>query len=567
MRGADAGRWEMSLAPHDVAAAQALLDVVDPRLDDTLSARGASFPFQRAVVVFSLALAFTVGQLAVACTMLLALVWPAPQLLLASGLAALMAAGLITRGDHQESLSLVIGIVGILLVWIAHRNRHDDGVDARWGVRTLAVAASLAFAALLLNGIDVVHLHQSAVTAIATPVLLVSVAGALAAFRTARARAGSVAAALAAAFTVIAASPVFLDTFSRDPFLVAAAPLEWVHVAAADMLDEFEVPSSTTRLLFSPDGRHFATLQQTDSGDEDASTFHVGRPGETLRPLDAEDLVFADNEHLLVVTSDEGGTMLKQVSVKALDEVIWRHYLSDLHGASLSFDVATARWTVTGWSRQRRITRAAGTLGSLSIEQRQWPAPQTQQVWYGTGIATSGNSALVVESRYDRGMGDGLIPPRWRWSWLLMLRPYSRESRYWTAGDHGRTDLGASRLGADCQAGISGAGDDALVCTAYDGTRTRLFTIDATTGTISPVAFLEGQFASDDHAVRGWRTGWVGSGAVAIQLATRKAFLPPVGATMVTYLAPSAQQLAVVTFGETRIRCGDTRSTDCQKLP
>jgi hypothetical protein len=53
---------------------------------------------------------------------------------------------------------------------------------------------------------------------------------------------------------------------------------------------------------------------------------------------------------------------------------------------------------------------------------------------------------------------------------------------------------------------------------------------------------------SNNNSTRGWLTGWANSKPVAIQLATRRAFLPPPAERNATSLAPSATELAVVTY-------------------
>jgi Zn-dependent protease with chaperone function len=547
VRGSEPGhRWEMPLAPSDVASAQALLDIVDARLGDARPARRAPFPLHRTVVACAMTLTYGVGHFAAAFVMLLALWRPAPQLLFASGLAALGAAGLALRGSDilTAAVAPIVAVVGIALLWLAYRSRHDEEFPPQRAIAALSAAALLAFAMVLVNGVDAVHLHQSTVTATAAPVFLVALAGALATLRTRRAQVATVAATLAATVIVVAASPAFLDAFARDPFLVAAAPVQWVQTTPT-ILDEFDVPTATSRVLFSPDGRHVATLQHAESDDEEASTFQVGRVGGNTSPLDAHDLVFADNDHLLVLTADDGGTRLKQVPVSALNETVWQQYLRDVRGASLSFDPATARWTVTGWNHQRGITRVSGRLGEQAIDRHQWPAHHTQRA-YVSGLITSGNNAVVVETRYHGGLSEGFVPARWRW--LLMLGGYNQESQFWLVGDRDRRDIGSSRLGAKCNAGITER--DALLCTVYDGTRTRLLTIDAATGTIEPIAFVDGRFFPDDNAVKGWLTGWADSRLVAIHLATKRAFTPPAGEKMVTTFAPSQDRLAVVVFGQ-----------------
>jgi hypothetical protein len=123
---------------------------------------------------------------------------------------------------------------------------------------------------------------------------------------------------------------------------------------------------------------------------------------------------------------------------------------------------------------------------------------------------------LVVETRYDRGLLARVIP--WQWTWAQLLQPFNQVSLYATVGDRGRRTFGESKLGVDCTAGV--LLDEGLVCTVYDGTRTRIVKIDVGTGHVEGIGFLDGQFASDGNIVRGWLTGWAHSRPVAIHLST-----------------------------------------------
>jgi Zn-dependent protease with chaperone function len=542
--GTDARCREMPLAPGDVVRVQAVLDVLDCRLGDSPPPGTLPISFTRMFAAFALAFVFALGHAAAAFVALLALIRPTSRLLAAAGLAALTGAAM-TLGSYQPenglsaAFALPPAAIGIVMLLLARRERHDNEGDIRPALVALAGGALLALAALPLNGFALVRLHQSAIAGTALPVLLVALAGALVTSGARRSKWAGFAAALVAALVVTVASPLFLDAFERDPLLIRSPEIEWVELSP-EPLAEFDVPDETSRVALSPDANHIAVLLQTDLEEDGTSTFQVGPVGGRLEPLRADHLLFADNEHLLAVSSDDGGTMLKKIGLGDLRSVAWQQLLPDLSATSFSFDPATARWSLIGWMPERVLARAEGVIGDSRVEERRWPSVLTRSA-HISAIATKDSELLVVENRYDRGALEAFIPRQW--TWALLLQPFNQDSVYWSLDNRGRTDLGSSRLGADCDSGIA---DNAVVCTVYDGTRTRLISID-TGGVVSPIGLVPGRFVSDDATVKGWLTGWSGSRPAAIRLDARLAIGPPAG-TIVGHLAVSGDRLAAVTF-------------------
>ena len=167
-----------------------------------------------------------------------------------------------------------------------------------------------------------------------------------------------------------------------------------------------------------------------------------------------------------------------------------------------------------GWGDDESIVRVEGIIGTSDVQKKQWPAVYTRES-YIDALTAVGPEVLVVEKRYDRGLLAHVMPRRW--TWARLLQPYHEVSRYATIGDHGRRTFGESKLGVDCLADVL---LDGLACTVYDGTRTHIVTIDARTGKVEGIGFLDDRFVSDRNAARGWLTGWAGSRPVAIRLST-----------------------------------------------
>ena len=247
---------------------------------------------------------------------------------------------------------------------------------------------------------------------------------------------------------------------------------------------------------------------------------------------------------MLLSDSNTGGTTLRKVRLRGTGEVVWTGRIDNFTASTMTFDPRSRRWRVAGWDRERGMVRAEGVVGETAMDVTRWPAPPTSEAWINAFTAT-GPEALVVETRYDGGPFQRLLPPRWSWVTML-IQPSNQESRYWTLGPSGRRHLGTSRFGSDCHAGV--LANDALLCHVFDGTRTRFVSL-ATTGAISGLGWIDGRFASDRSVVAGWITGWADSTPVAIRLGTAQALRLTVQEHSVGHLAVAGDRLAAVTFG------------------
>jgi hypothetical protein len=174
-----------------------------------------------------------------------------------------------------------------------------------------------------------------------------------------------------------------------------------------------------------------------------------------------------------------------------------------------------------GWDRSRRqIVRAEGQVGSDDITQVRWPVPTVGRDARGwptaTAAATSG--ALVLETRYDAYLSAQFL---WR---SLLLPPGHASSQLRRINAESQDVLSVSEIDTACV--TDAADDDRLVCTAFDGTRTRILAIDPATSVVSPVAILDGRFVIHGRPAHGWLTGWKDSRPVALRLATREGWAP-----------------------------------------
>jgi hypothetical protein len=74
-------------------------------------------------------------------------------------------------------------------------------------------------------------------------------------------------------------------------------------------------------------------------------------------------------------------------------------------------------------------------------------------------------------------------------------------------------------------------------------------TIDGRTGSVEGIGLLDGRFASDQNAVRGWLTGWAGSRPVAIRLSTGEVLHMPERAGPASLLSVAGGRLSAVMWG------------------
>lgn len=514
-------RWELPLAAEDLERAQAVLDIVDAQLPAPVAPAALWPQINRLVLGIGAVIGLLLGQVAMAFVALLALLQPAAPLLAAAGIASLAAAGVLVRhggidGGVVGQIALLVAAFGAVLLYMA-RSKREEEIPRRATIPAalLGAFAALSVAMVTVGGLDPVRIHQSARSATGAPVLLLAFAGALTLWRSRVAQYAAIPVIMVAAATSLAASTTFLDRFGRDPFLVSTESLAWKTVTG-DSVAEFSVPFSASGLQLSPGGRHVAIMSRNDEReDNEPATFHVGRAGGTLEPVIADDLIFVDDEHILLVRSEENGVELRQLKAGSLETVIWRAHIPHIASAELSFKAATRRWRVMGWDG-KRVVRAEGLLGDPAIQRAQWLASANEVGWIES-IASSGSDALLVESSYNIGFLQRQCP--WRW-WALLFQP-DTETRFRAVGNGTAADIAVSRLDAQCFA--AALENDELLCGAFDGTRTRFIAIDPASKRVAGVAWLNGRFATIGSSRGEWLAGWRDSSPVALNLRRREA--------------------------------------------
>jgi heat shock protein HtpX len=514
-------RWEMPVKETDIAAVQATLDLVDGRLAEPAKAVGPWPTVRRVFTVVAISVSCMTGQFSAILVALLAIIRPSPPLVAAAGAATLAAAALSQRNpiwsvlDGEGWILPTAVVMGLFLLWSAWNSRHEKATTAVTRLVTaIGGLSALAVVGVLTSGSDMLRLHQSARGISGATIWPIAFGAAMITYGSVRARVLAVAALLAGITVATAGSLAFLDRFATDPFLLPSDALKQTHVTGVPA-HEFAIPFYATDVRLSPGGALVAARNSRDDGRDDRpSTFHVGRHGGTLSTVTGDDLVFLDDDHALVIAEADGGTTVEELSLSDTPVVMWKQHVPTVVSAQLTVRGRTQEWRLLGWDRSRNIVRATGTIGQEGVTVTRWAPPSDRRMW-NASVAVSGEDALLVETRYDETLFE--TANLWR---AFTMFPTATVSQLWRISQSGHRDLGTTRIATHCFP--EALGDDRLVCSAFDGTRTRLLVLDPATGAISALGTVDGMFASYERSPTGWLTGWCNSTPVALRLATRE---------------------------------------------
>ena len=538
-------RWEIVVQPADVGRLQAVLDIVDTRLGHV----PAQPPSQVSAIVVRLCalmlmiVALGLSQYSVFVVGLFALAAPSPALTAAAGVAGAAGAAIVWRDGVRNVPSgvLLIGMVavifGLLLIGISIANRRDREQPATSKlIGALGILAVLAFGLMLLGGVDAFDLRQSARQWPAAAVFLSALAASLAFARPRPLRYVAAAAGVAAAATISLGTTAFLHLFVSDPLLTAASPMH-LRTLSARPLAEFPVSFSFESFLVSPSGRSVAFVSEDMRGGP--STIHAGRTGGTLQTFEATRVMFVDDDRLLRLDSRRGKTVLSVVSMEAGAPSRWLKQI-DFESEDISIDGSDEEWRLLGFDGAD-IVSVSGKIGGDAVREERWrtPVEDNDNV---RAVAASRERVLALETRFRSWFLD-----RSRlWRLALFVRPEFRyESRLWTIDAHGRSMIAASRLEVRCP-GRSFL-EQRMVCTAYDGSSTSLFSVDPSQKQLIPLASLPGHLYLENESTSGWLTGYLDWRSVAVRARSGEAIAVEDGGGKRAYqLAPSERVLGAI---------------------
>jgi len=134
--------------------------------------------------------------------------------------------------------------------------------------------------------------------------------------------------------------------------------------------------------------------------------------------------------------------------------------------------------------------------------------------------------------------------------------PTYPESRVWRLSSGAHVEAGRSLLDVNCRSGARD--EEGVVCTAFDGARTRIVVVEPSTAAVTALGTIDGPFyVVDGHGPGGWLTGWWRSGPAAVHLDSRLGLrFPYDGGAYITLIAPaeSAIGTAAPIDGGVRVR-------------
>ena len=512
-------RWQMPLRPDDVPRIQAVLDIVDARVETSAPATNITPLLTQAVTFTVLIVSLNAGLIAVALVVAMNIARPAAPLLCAAGLAA-MAGALITwlnpastYGYLPDAYEMVFGVVllagGALLVWLAYARRRDEVPMRAWKLVGVIGAATLASWLVPAFGgdLDAVRLHQAAREWPSTVVLPLALAGAMIWSAQKALRVASAVAVAAGAAAAGAGSQTFLDRFGRDLFLMPVADLEVRTLNHP--VREFTIPFTISELQLSPGGRSIAAVARSR---DNRTTIHIGRAGETLTPIEADGALFIDDDRALAWSGDGSRTDLREVLVAAPESAGWQLRVTGISLPAVSLDAKSRRWRLASRTGVNVVEASEGVVGTEHVNSYRWSVP-TGRLTPFIPIALSADRALAIEPRPD--LAAPISDPLSAFMFVFASAPRWR-STIWALGPDGAHDLGTSRLELQCHV-LPLA--DRGACHIFDASRTRFFAIDAQTRGITPVASLPGRFFASHEPQGAWVTGWYQSSPIAVRLA------------------------------------------------
>jgi hypothetical protein len=408
------------------------------------------------------------------------------------------------------------------------------------GVAILAIAATFWTGLMVLNGLDPIHLHLFARSMPAGGVFLLALGTTLVCLPSRPVRYAAVPVLLAGLTAFSAGSPLFLDRFGRDPFLQPAPPIAWTTVSGS-LQEEAHVPFYVSAVELSPAAR--ALIVHAYDATEQNVTVHVGRPGAPLTRARAEHLAFVDDDRVIgVYGAPAGDPEIRETRVDAPDVVVWRREISGFSPHALSYDAGARRWTVRGFAEDGALVQVHGDVESGRTRETRWPPLAAGTVPEHTAV--TGDTALVHETEYAPSVWER--HGWWRFAMLIPGRqPQSRFSRLTLTA---RSDGARSRLQTECvNASMLGG---ALLCSAFDGTRTRFASIEPGPTQVTPLAWMPGQFRASVLSSSGWLSGWAEWHPVAIRPATHEGLRFDASPGRITQLTATDRTFAVVSLSD-----------------
>jgi hypothetical protein len=254
----------------------------------------------------------------------------------------------------------------------------------------------------------------------------------------------------------------------------------------------------------------------SDADPDDPMTFYVGPPGGPFEQIEADDLGLEDNGRALVLNVRKDGVEVREIEVANPSATLWQHHVADITSWARLRASTNREWQVLGLVRSQRIVRAVGHVGDAQAALTTWTVPANSEHGWMDAVTANGDGALYVESAYgsDPMFGPILGP----WFSALHAR---EESRLWHLNTTGQSLTAHSRLSVHCTAADPASAS--LLCSAFDGERTRLAAVDPSTARITPIGAFQGRFRQYGSIGPSWISGWLNSTPVVVSPTSNRA--------------------------------------------
>lgn len=511
-------RWQLVLSPDDLARAQATLDIVDGHLGAPVPPPKVSLLLPRLVAITAVTASLLLHPWPTAVIAAVAAIVPAMPIVAAAGAASIGSAAIALRTDTawashwQPWMAFVLLAAGLVFLTVAVANRRERSPRGTGFAVGLLGAGALVSWITALASRNVIELHRAFHGWPSATVFALALGSALAFLPARVARYASVVVVAAGLVAFGVGSTAFLDRFVDDPFLAPGHPLN-VRTVTGDPVARFTVPFDVNRLSISPGGR-FVALSSEDAHSE-VTTIHAGAISGTLTQFDADAAFFAGEGQLLVLERERDASVVRLVDLQQHAQTVWSRRIG-WAATGMSFDAASQAWRVFGWSDDEDddIVSVAGRVGSDRVSEARWKTPQ-QRNSFTEALAVSQRTLLALETSYVRR-----AEARVRLDQLFGEFDNGASYRLWTLGAN-PTAFAESRLDVNCPA-LSPDGE-ATLCTAFDGSRTGFFSVDAVAHRLTPLVTVQGRSYVNADAGDGWLTGWWERAPILIRAARHEA--------------------------------------------
>jgi Zn-dependent protease with chaperone function len=422
-------KWKTPIHPDEVKPVQEFLDTVDTRFSRTQARSGKMSMESIWCITLSLLLSFAAkaSVFAFITSAVIALVRPYPGPMAAFGaislgaaLIELVRAGLSTAFNPYYHISLIalasLGAACIVLAFMRApanaeaRSRGSSLAAAILGGIALFEGAFLAVIGLM----SAMHLHQYAKIFASLPLALFGAAASLLFIRRRKAgRALAAGLAVSAILPFLAGTDWFLARFSNDSF--GGIPPRPQHLNVQNPRFEWQstLKEYCSELRISPTGDYVAARNYSSKRIEPISQFMLLSSKGPLRQIEALDLVFLEDGHLLAMSENSGRYRLGCQEVDGAEKETWSMDLPKLKSPRLTVDPTSGDWIVIGISPERRdVLRFEGRIGSAGYEAKKYP-------WHWS---QDGEAADYFNSFYatrNSTIASGPISPQRLWTmWM-----------------------------------------------------------------------------------------------------------------------------------------------------